>query len=310
MAETEHPPVELKSAPLLVVKGFCMGVAEIIPGVSGGTVALVLGVYQRFIDSIRSYHPASVLNLLQALPNAEKRPGALRAVHLDFLIPLLIGMAMAIVSLSGVMKGLLADYPAHMNGLFFGMILASVYVPPSRMTERKPLHLAIAFLGFAGAATVVGLPFVETGGGLGTLFLLGSVAICAMVLPGVSGSYLLKVLGQYERVIGAIHDRDLLTVAVFAAGCLVGITSFVRVLSVLLRRFPNAMMSALTGMMLGSLRAVWPFRATSPEGQTSLLMPEVGVDAIAPVFGLMFAGFVVVAVLIVLDHKLGGEKSE
>ncbi len=307
------PPVTPGGAVALALKGLLMGTADIIPGVSGGTVALIVGVYGRLLDGIRAFTPSTVLALLRALPglwSAQKRPAlvaAAKALHLDFLVPLGAGVASAILVAAKFIPALLEAYPAQMNALFFGLILASVWVPWSRMPKRGAQHLLMMVAAGVAAFWLVGLPVM--GGGessLGFVFISGAIAICAMILPGVSGSYMLKAMGQYEYILNALNARDLLVIGVFLAGITVGITLFARVVGWLLRRYEAMTLATLTGLMIGSLRSVWPFRALQPDGRSTLFWPQTIGAVEVTVLGLVVLGVAIVAGLIIADRKLGG----
>jgi putative membrane protein len=291
----------------LFVKGICMGTADIIPGVSGGTVALILGVYRRLIEGIRAFTPRSAIVFARALPGVgpkkEQMWEALRAHHVDFLVPLGLGIVSAILIAAQFIPDLLEAYPSHKNALFFGLILGSVYVPYSHIPKANPLHAAIAVVAGLAAFALVSMPVLEARGSLPFLFVCGAIAICAMVLPGVSGSYLLKALGQYEVVLKAVRDHDFVIAGVFMAGIVVGITSFVRVLAWLLRRHEGATLAALTGLMVGSLRSVWPFQ-TIVDGRRVNQLPEVFGSFELGVFGLLLLGLVVVFGLLLADKRL------
>lgn len=309
-----HPLPTLRQAAVLVVKGVCMGTADVIPGVSGGTVALILGVYARLIEGIKSFDPRTVLALLTALPgmwDAGRRPAfvaAARALHLDFLIPLGAGIASAILVAARIIPPLMKSHPAEMSALFFGLILASVYVPLSMIRSRSVALLLPAAVLAGLAFYVVGLPFLQGEASLPFIFLCGAVAICAMILPGVSGSYMLKALGQYENILTALHERDLVTVVVFMAGMATGIVLFVRVLSFLLRRYPSTTLAGLTGMMLGSLRSVWPFKQVEGESTVNVWPASFGGHELL-LCGIALVGVAVVAGLIVVDTKLSRGQS-
>lgn len=319
MANAEDPTQELppivtpRQAAGLAVKGLCMGTADIIPGVSGGTVALILGVYARLVEGIRAWRPATVLALLRALPGVTDpaRRGelvaALRALHVDFLVPLGLGIVTAVGVAARFIPQLLERYPAHMSGLFFGLILGSIYVPFAAMKHRSPLHLALGGLAAAAAYVLVGLPVLTGPASLPFIFLCGAIAICAMILPGVSGSYMLKVLGQYENILTALHERDLVTIGVFVFGITVGITTFVRVLSWLLRRYESSTLAVLTGLMIGSLRSVWPFKEAGAGGRLENVLPSSFGGDEAVIVGIVLLGVAIVTGLIVADRKLGAK---
>jgi putative membrane protein len=306
--EVPLPATNLREATVLFVKGVMMGTADIIPGVSGGTVALIVGVYRRLIESIKAWTPAAVIALLKTLPGFTKDPGPtyteLRRLHVDFLVPLGLGIVSAVLIAARIIPQLLKDHPEHMNGLFFGLIVISVYVPLSHIRERTPLVPVVAIGAAVGAYVLVGLPLMEGKASLLFLFFCGAIAICAMVLPGVSGSYLLKALGQYEHVLTAVHERDVVTVGVFMLGIIVGITSFVRLLSFLLRRYEAVTLAALSGLMVGSLRSVWPFQNVV-DGRRNMTMPDGFGSFELGVFGMVVLGVVLVVALLVADRKFG-----
>lgn len=254
----------------------CMGTADIIPGISGGTIALILGIYSKLIDSIREIKIRSVLNFLRLLPfffRQKKRQDLIASafkLELPFLMPLFMGIISAIFFSSKFIPNLLKDYPSQANGLFFGLILASSYVPFSMIKRANSANIITLVLFAVLAFFVVGLGVAETGHGLATLFGAGALAVSAMILPGVSGSYILAALGQYEFILTKLHQAILLSpdallvILVFISGLIFGLLSFVRILHWLLHKYHRLTLSALTGLMIGGLRAVWPFK--TPQG--------------------------------------------
>ena len=301
----------------LGLKGLLMGTADIIPGVSGGTVALIVGVYGRLLEAIRSITPVTVWALLRALPglwSKAKRPAlvaAAKAVHLDFLVPLGAGIVGAILVSARIIPVLLERYPAQMNGLFFGLITASVYVPWSKMPRRRVQHLLALLAAAVFAYWLVGLPMLQGTDDPSLLFVFvaGAIAICAMILPGISGSYMLKAMGLYAFILSALNERNLAVIGVFLLGITLGITSFARVLSWLLRHFEAMTLAVLTGLMVGSLRSVWPFREQLADGTSQLLLPAAFGANELTIFALMLLGLAVVGGLIFADRKLGAAVS-
>jgi putative membrane protein len=308
-----------KDVGLLAAKGAVIGIAEAIPGVSGGTVALILGVYTRLLEAIKSYTPRSVLGWLKALPgasSAEGRPaliGQSRALHFDFLIPLGLGMAPAFLVGTKILPKLLEEHRTLMQALFFGMILASVYVPYQMVRGKTVKHFVLIAVGTAAAWLFIGLSQTVTPNPL-FVFIFAAFAICALVLPGVSGSYLLHSVGLYTHISGALHERfDIVTLGAFGLGAVTGLVTSVRVLSWLLKRFRGATLAVLTGLMIGSLRSVWFFQ--QPTGATRLvkgvekpiyenIMPaSLGSDELAAI-GVAVLGAATVIGLIVADRKL------
>lgn len=233
------------------LKGFVMGAADVVPGVSGGTMALVLGIYPRFIAALGSLSPKLLMppRLLDKWKRAD----------LPFLALLGLGIGCAIVSLAKVIPALIRAYPESMNGLFLGMIVASIAIPLRMVRVWDAGPVSAAAVGAAVGWLVTTLTSVAAPDSLQFLFVAGTIAISAMLLPGVSGSFLLLIMGQYARVLDAIHERDLVVIGVFGAGCALGLLGFSRVLSALLRRAPDLTLATLTGLMLGSCRKLWPF---------------------------------------------------
>lgn len=254
-----------------LAQGFLMGGADIIPGVSGGTVALILGIYERLVRAI-SHCDTTFLKHLQ---HREFRAAAER-IDLGFVLSLGGGILAGIVSLAGIMHTLLEDHTQHTQGAFFGMILASCWIVSRLVTERTLGNLLLAVLGAIAAWYVVDLPFLESPPtGTGYVFVCGLIAICAMILPGISGSFILLVLGTYSVVTGALRAlkggeflaEHFVTLGAFAAGCLIGLLSFSRLLRWLLSRHEAATMATLCGVMVGSLRKIWPYKENlSPPG--------------------------------------------
>ena len=274
-----------------------MGTADIIPGVSGGTIALISGIYDHFIIALSSPKISHIRDLfvflwlvLRGLPDlisASRRSqvtggegwkevtGRLAEIHWSFLIPLLLGIFLGLVAMSQIIPFVMHTYPFLTFSFFFGLILFSLTIPYGMM-RKAPLEFFVLALFSLCMFLLVGYSQLFDGS-LHPLFLFGSgaVAICAMVLPGISGAFILVVLGEYALVLNAfrnvlhLHElaHNLRTMSFFAAGVLVGIFSFVRLLKYLLRHHHSVTMAALTGFMIGSLRKIWPFSYT-PDGFT------------------------------------------
>ncbi len=239
----------------LFVTGFVMGSADIVPGVSGGTIALIFGIYERLIESIK----VASGDFLKTLVKGDVKK-AFKVLPLNFLMPLGFGILTAVVSLAQMLSWLLADHPVLVWSFFFGLILASVWIVSRRIETWDYYDLASLILAAVAAFWIVGLVPVETPETLLAFFLSGMVAIVAMILPGISGSFLLVILGKYEQVLGAISEHDFLTLAVFGIGAVIGLGLFSRVLSWLFDKYHDVIVAILTGFMLGSLRKVWPWK--------------------------------------------------
>ncbi len=241
----------------LLIKGFFMGMADVIPGVSGGTIALIVGIYEELIDSISNYD-AKLLTLLFA----GKWKELLKRMNLGFLIPLVLGIALAIFSLARAMSYLLTYHESKTFAVFFGLILGSVVLMSKDLKKTLP-NIGFLVIGAALLYWLVGLLPKETPATLLAYFLSAVVAICAMILPGISGSFILVLLGKYHQIMEVIKapfaEGHLLIILVFAAGAGIGIVGFSKFLKWALARYHDAIFAFLIGMMLGSLRKLWPF---------------------------------------------------
>ncbi len=255
----------------VTLRGVLMGGADVIPGVSGGTMALIVGIYRELVASIKAFDFHAIRLLLSG--NVK---GFSRHVNLPFLIALGMGILVAIGSLSKVLPKLLYTYPAPTKGFFFGLILASIYLVWQQIERHDAGTVVMVLLGAVGAYFFVGLIPVQTPEHLGFIFLCGFIAICAMILPGISGAFLLLLLGKYAFILESLSnvikyrkiDHNFLVVVVFAAGCACGLLAFSRFLNWLLDRFHAPTLAALTGLMIGSLRKIWPYQAGTGDYQT------------------------------------------
>ena len=244
-----------RRAPGLVLRGICMGTADVIPGVSGGTIALIMGIYNELVGTIAAIDQKVVGALVRG-----RIMEVLRLVNASFLVPLLFGIGLAIVSLAKLITWLLATHPQPVWGFFTGLILSSALFVARQVEGWAGVHWGLTVLGMAVGYGVTTLVPVETGTEGYKFILAGMVAICAMILPGISGSFLLLVMGKYQQVFGAVHERDFAVIALFGTGAVIGLLGFSRLLKRLLARFHAETMAFLVGLMLGSLRKVWPFR--------------------------------------------------
>jgi putative membrane protein len=240
----------------LWLKGFCMGAADVVPGVSGGTMAFILGIYEELLPAIRSFN-LTFFRLLLTFRLKE----ALGFTNWRFLAAVLFGILTAIFTLAGIIGRLLVNQPVFIWSFFFGLILASIYVVYTRIEQPTIFTGLISLVFAAGAYLLVGLVPVQTPEAPWFLFLSGAVAICAMILPGISGSFILVLLGKYHYVLDAVHHRDFLTLAIVAAGAVFGLLLFARFLTWLLSRYHDPTIAALCGLMAGSLRKVWPWKS-------------------------------------------------
>jgi putative membrane protein len=264
----------LKKYILTYLKGMSMGAADIVPGVSGGSIALIAGIYQELLDSINSFKPHNLKLLLKFELKA-----FFKAVNGAFLLSLLLGIMTSIFALSSVITYLMSDHPIPLWSFFTGLILVSAFLILKEI-QRWNLGVILALiLGTAIAWWVTNLPPTTTPNAIWFTFVSGAIAICAMILPGISGSFILLIMGQYEPILQAVNDRNFLKLIVFASGCAVGILSFSRVVSWLLRKYHSATIGLLSGFMLGSVNELWPWKIvtawrTSSTGEQKPFLDE------------------------------------
>ena len=291
----------------LTLKGFCMGCADVIPGVSGGTMAFILGIYRELISAIRSFD----LELLRLILQRRWSAAAQHAAW-PFLLAVGCGILLAVFTLARLLSWLLANRPVLIWSFFFGLIVASVLTVGRSLERWSPGAIAGLMLGAAGTYSLVGLMPATTSNAAWFLFLCGAVAICAMILPGISGAFILVLLGKYQTVLEAVNQRDLTTLLLVAAGAVVGIMAFSRLLGWLFERYRDFTVAVLTGLMVGSLRKIWPWKEAlegltkgdgSPLLQRNVLPPEWSGE-VAAAFGLCLIGFGVVLTMEVLSRKV------
>jgi putative membrane protein len=275
-----------------------MGSADIVPGVSGGTVALVLGIYDELIHNISQ--GAHGLKQLLTGDVAGFR-ATFRSIEWVWLFSLLFGILAAVFALSSVLERLLDDEPIKMAALFFGLVAGSIWVAV-RMLDRLDAPTIAVMMGVGlGFFLLLGLRSdthaADDAAEVVTrawwvFFLAGAIAICAMILPGISGSFLLVMMGMYTEVLGAVNDRDIFVLVMFALGCAVGLGLFSTLLNWLLTNYHRWVLAAMIGLMLGSTRVLWPW----PGGTNTTTLSMPADDVAVPVLLMVFGVVVVVAV--------------
>jgi putative membrane protein len=283
-----------------LVGGFLMGSADIVPGVSGGTIALVIGIYERLVAQVRTGASALARLVRGDLSGAGAEA---RLVQWRFVVPLGVGILAAVALLSSALEHLLEEQPVALSGLFLGLVAGSVVVASREF--RSPADGTRVAVVAGTAIAVFGLLGLRSGTAqdpsLLVFFAGGAVAVCAMILPGISGSFILLLLGLYDAVIGAVSDRDLVVVAVVGAGAVLGLALFSTLLHWLLANHHDLVLAALIGLMAGSLRVLWPWPAGEDGvGDTTLGAPDGQVLAVV---GLAVVGFLVVLVVARLGDR-------
>lgn len=311
---SSYGPRERKDIVFLYLKGVVMGMADLIPGVSGGTIAFITGIYDDLLTAISKVNGQFIKKLL-----SKNYKIALEESSAKFLIILLSGVATSIIAFARLMHYLMEHHAVPTWSLFFGLILASITVLAKNVKKIFGKNLFWIILGGVFAYIVVSLVPVETPENYGFIFFCGFIAIMAMILPGLSGSFLLLILGKYQFITGAIKspfsDNNLIIMAVFAAGAVLGLLLFSRILKYFLTNFHEATMAFLIGVLIGSLKKVWPWKQVLEtrivRGKVKVLteanfIPEVFDQTVAIAAGLTVVGFTFVYFL----EKMAGSKNE
>jgi putative membrane protein len=247
----------LKEYLLLFSKGVGMGAADIVPGVSGGTIAFITGIYEELLNSIRSVNGEAIRLLIRF-----NLAGFWKHINGSFLVVLLAGIGFSILTLSGIVLFLLEFHTELLWSFFFGLIIASAVVVGKKITRWSIGVVLAGLVGVLLAYFITVATPTQTPEAYWFIFLSGAIAICAMILPGISGSFLLVLLAKYEFILGAVKEFKIDIILTFALGCITGILSFSHVLNWMLKNYHNVTIALLTGFMIGSLNKVWPWKHT------------------------------------------------
>lgn len=288
-------PKSFRDAVILFLKGICMGSADIVPGVSGGTIAFITGIYDDLLDAIRAFNRNFFKYFLSL-----RWKQALAVSHIRFLAVLLLGIGIAIISFAQIIHYLLLDYPIYTAGFFFGLILASVFAVGKNVSKWTPLVWLCFVVGLILATWVVNLIPVQTPESLWFIFICGIIAICAMILPGISGAFLLLVLGKYVYITATLKNpfnlHNLEIIGVFALGCIIGIMLFSHVLGYFLKHFRPQTLGLLTGLVLGAIQKIWPWQTgdASASFYANLSLPSGFNSELILTVVLMIVGFLLV----------------
>lgn len=275
------------------VRGFFMGAADVVPGVSGGTMAFILGIYDELIDAINAVDGAFIRRMVtfqwrEAFGNFPWK----------FLLALFSGIGLAILTLANALHWALENHPVFIWAFFFGLIVASILVVRKRVRTWSVTNFLAALVAAVGAYFLVGLSPAETPHTPLLLFLSGAVAICAMILPGISGAFILVLVGKYRFVLEAVKTLDFFTVILVGLGALIGLLAFVRLLRWMLYKNHDLIVATLTGFMLGSIRKVWPWKSLESLNDTFVreinFIPATFNTEIAIALVIMLAGMALV----------------
>lgn len=299
LPENTKKPFSIIETLLNFVRGSLIGIAELIPGISGGTIALITGVYKRVIDSAAEAVRGIILLFGFSKSNLEKSTTHFKAMSWSLLIPMLIGMVTAIFVGAGIVEPLLEQYPTITKAAFAGLIAASLFVPITLSGMGwKLIHYLVLLLSAGAAFAFTSIPrAADADPSFIVIVVSAAFAVCALVLPGISGSYLLLALGMYTPTLAAVNDRDFGYLGTFVLGAILGLASFVSLLQWLLANKLKMTMVVMTGLMIGSLRALWPWQSETG----AIMMPETGFGIELLMFGV---GSAIVLGLIVIERRM------
>tara|TARA_B110000046_G_scaffold182926_1_gene217954 strand:+ start:26677 stop:27597 length:921 start_codon:yes stop_codon:yes gene_type:complete len=249
---------KVKDYIVIGLKGMAMGAADVVPGVSGGTIAFISGIYEELLGSISNVN----LDLFKTLKN-EGFKIAWKQLNGNFLLSLFVGIFISFLSLAKAIKYLLENEPILLWSFFFGLVLASIIYIAKQISKWNFIPIIILVLCAFLAYYITTLdPLVSEVSSSLYVFFAGAIAICAMILPGISGAFILVLLGAYKPVLDALNDKDFKTIFTFIAGAIIGLLSFSKVLKWLFANYKNYTLAALTGFIIGSLNKIWPWKET------------------------------------------------
>ncbi|MES0489127.1 MAG: DUF368 domain-containing protein [Leptospirales bacterium] len=295
-----------KDKAILAVKGFMMGTADVVPGVSGGTIALISGIYEHLItalSSVKISHAKDLFFLIFTRPGSEKRVAAIHSltrIPWNFLLPLMFGILSGAMVFFRIMPYLLETHPLYTYSFFFGLILFSLTIPYKHMHKHLYDFAILIFFAFVTFMVTVFIGEQEGTTNLFYIFFSGALAICAMILPGISGAYILLILGEYHIITDSLEfPFDLPIVLTFIAGMVIGLLSFVRLLKSLLYHHHSRTMAALTGAMVGSMYKLLPF----PHIKGSIGTSDYAIFAAMALLGMLFIFAMERAALAVKDPE-------
>jgi putative membrane protein len=242
---------------ILLLKGMSMGAADVVPGVSGGTIALITGIYEELIASLKSFS----LDALRILFRKGLRE-FWRHINGSFLVAVFSGILISIFSLARILKWLLIDHPVLVWSFFFGLIIASAIIVIRSIEKWDLQRLVSLFAGITIMVLVTMFSPAETTDAYWFVFLSGAIAVCAMILPGISGAFILLILGKYQFVLAAISEFDIPVIVIFGLGVIIGLLSFANFLSWLLKKYHDTTIAMLAGFIIGSVNKIWPWKET------------------------------------------------
>lgn len=247
--------IKVKKYILLLLKGIGMGAADVVPGVSGGTIALITGIYGELVDSIKSVDIEAIRLLI-----AFRFRKFWEKINGSFLLSVFGGILISIFSLARILKSLLSSHPIYIWSFFFGLIIASAVLVVRSLREWRLNDYLALLSGIIIMFIITLFSPAQTTEAYWFIFIAGAIAICAMILPGISGAFILLIMGKYQFILSAVSKLDLSVILVFGLGVISGLVGFSRVLSYLLKRYYRFTISILAGFIIGSLNKIWPWK--------------------------------------------------
>ena len=304
-----------KQYTLLTLKGMAMGAADVVPGVSGGTIAFISGIYEELISTIDSIN----LSALKTLFKEGVKP-FWKQINGTFLVFLFSGVILSIALLSSIVIGLLGSHPILVWSFFLGLIIASIWLVGKTVTKWDVKTIIGLIIGTGVALWISSIQTVASVDANWYIVLSGAIAICAMILPGISGSFILILLGSYHAVYGAIKEMNFEIIGLFGLGCIIGLLSFSKVLKYLFTEFKNVTIAILTGFMVGSIYKVWPWKVkvgseplvVHSDGREDYMMRNVFPDGYNgdSQLGLSILCVLIGIALIIILERVGPKKEE
>ena len=294
---------------VLMLKGMGMGASDVVPGVSGGTIAFITGIYEELIHSIKSIN----LDALSSILKFRFKEFWLK-INGNFLLAVFTGVLISVFTLANILEYLLNNHPVYIWSFFFGLVIASAIMILKDIKQWNPVIVISLISGIVIAYLITTISPAESNKAIWFVFLSGSIAICAMILPGISGSFILVLLGMYQYILGAVSDLKLSVIGIFAAGAVIGLIAFSNLLSWLLKKYRYPAIALLAGFMGGSLNKIWPWKLTietftdrhgdvRPLVQKNIL-PEISLESdFLPALGIAFAGFIIIILISRLSNK-------
>ena len=295
----------------LLLKGIAMGAADVVPGVSGGTIAFISGIYEELLGTISSIKPS----LLQTLFKQGIR-AFWKEINGAFLAPLLCGIAISVLSLAKGISWMLENEPVLLWSFFFGLVLASIFLVGKQVKRWNVASIVAFILGAGFAFWITLLPPLAPSTSMWFLFISGAIAICAMILPGISGSFILLILGSYKVVIDAVKGLEIKEILIFGAGCIVGLLSFSRLLKWLFAKYQNTTIAILTGFLLGSLNKLWPWKEntqllyTHSDGKQDFLQENISPFSLDNAQWSGTIGFFILGIFIIVALEFWSRRNQ